>query len=153
MFLHSPEICAGSSKLIRGISLRYPTFYSSLTPFSKRLIFIWNLASNCGVSPKQPYILGNALPGEVATHPSDIALHRNCYSAACHSPQFEAVNMSDRSTQIAAVTIALYTLSLVAVSVRCYVRVCLTRSFGYDDWLIVTTLVRLQSKAFERSVC
>jgi hypothetical protein len=60
--------------------------------------------------------------------------------------------MSDRGTRIAAVTIALYTLSLVAVSVRCYVRVRLTRSFGYDDWLIVTTLVRLRSKAFERSV-
>src|SRR5277367_5255441 len=122
-------------------------------PLSKRLILIWNLASNCGVSSKQPYILGNALPGEVATHPSDIALRRNCYYQPVIHREFEAVNMwSDRGTRIAAVGIALYTLSLVAVSVRCYIRVCLIRSFGYDDWLIVTALVRLQSKAFERSV-
>src|SRR5277367_3109313 len=61
-----------------------------LDPLSKRLILIWNLASNCGVSPKQPYIPGNALTGEVDTHPSDIALPRNCYSTACHSPRIRS---------------------------------------------------------------
>jgi len=60
--------------------------------------------------------------------------------------------LSDRGARIAGVTIALYVLSVVAVSVRCYVRVSLIRSFGYDDWLMVITLVRLKSKAFERSV-
>ena len=56
-----------------------------LDPLSKRLILIWNLASNCGVSSKQPYILGNALPSEVATHPSDIALRRNYLSFTANS--------------------------------------------------------------------
>ena len=85
-----------------------------------------------------------------------IPLTLHCVAIATIQPaihrEFEAVNMSDRSARIAGVTIVLYALSAVAVSVRCYVRVSLIRSFGYDDWLIVATLVRLQSKAFERNV-
>jgi hypothetical protein len=80
-----------------------------------------------------------------------ISLTFHCVAIATIQPcEFEAINMSDRGARIAGVAIALYTLSAVAVSVRCYVRVSLVRSFGYDDWLIVATLVRLQCEAFER---
>src|SRR3954452_24139161 len=152
MSLHSPEICAGSLKPIRDISLRYYTFIApyGLEPLSNRLILTQKLTSprlKLLVSPKQPYTWGTPWQAKLAL----IHLTFHCVAIATIQPiihrEFEAVNMSDRGARIAGVTIALYTLSLVAGSVRCYVRVSLTRSFGYDDWLIVTTLVRLQSKA------
>jgi len=51
------------------------------------------------------------------------------------------VNMQDRGPQLAGICGALLAMSIAAVSVRCYVRAFLTKSFGYDDWLIVATLV------------
>src|ERR1700721_513669 len=50
--------------------------------------------------------------------------------------------MQDRGPQLAGTCASLLSLAIVAVSVRCYVRLALTKSFGYDDWLIVATLVR-----------
>lgn len=47
----------------------------------------------------------------------------------------------DHGPEIAAVGIAFLTLSWVAVSLRCYVRIFITRSFGADDWLSITALV------------
>jgi hypothetical protein len=106
-----------------------------------------------GVSPKQSYIPGKR-PCQARLLLIRLTLH--CVAIATIQPvihrELKAVNMSDRGARIAGVTTALYALSVVAVGVRCYVRVYLIRSFGYDDWLIVATLVRLQSKAFERSV-
>jgi hypothetical protein len=51
------------------------------------------------------------------------------------------VNMQDRGPQLAGICGAFLAVSIAAVSVRCYVRAFLTKSFGYDDWLIVATLV------------
>ena len=51
------------------------------------------------------------------------------------------VNMQDRGPQLAGISGAFLAASVAAVSVRCYVRTFLTKSFGYDDWLIVATLV------------
>jgi hypothetical protein len=50
-------------------------------------------------------------------------------------------NMQDRGPQLAGICGAFLAISVAAVSVRCYVRAFLTKSFGYDDWLIVATLV------------
>jgi hypothetical protein len=50
--------------------------------------------------------------------------------------------MQDRGPQLAGTCGALLALSIAAVSVRCYVRISITKSFGYDDWLILATLVR-----------
>jgi hypothetical protein len=47
----------------------------------------------------------------------------------------------DRGPQVAAVAILFLTLSWVAVSLRCYVRTVLMKSFGADDWLAVASLV------------
>ena len=49
--------------------------------------------------------------------------------------------MQDRGPQLAGTCGALLALAIVAVSVRCYVRLTITKSFGYDDWLMVATLV------------
>jgi hypothetical protein len=51
------------------------------------------------------------------------------------------VNMQDRGPQLAGICGAFLAVSIAAVSVRCYVRAFLTKSFGYDDWLMVATLV------------
>jgi hypothetical protein len=50
--------------------------------------------------------------------------------------------MQDRGPQLAGTCGSLLALGIVAVSVRCYVRLHITKSFGYDDWLMVATLVR-----------
>lgn len=50
--------------------------------------------------------------------------------------------MQDRGPELAGTCASLLALAIVAVSVRCYVRLTLTKSFGYDDWLILATLVR-----------
>jgi hypothetical protein len=50
--------------------------------------------------------------------------------------------MQNRGPQLTGTCGALLALGIVAVSVRCYVRLTMTKSFGYDDWLIVATLVR-----------
>lgn len=47
----------------------------------------------------------------------------------------------DRGPQVAAVAILFLALSWVAVSLRCYVRTVIMKSFGADDWLAVTSLV------------
>jgi hypothetical protein len=47
----------------------------------------------------------------------------------------------DRGPQVAAVAILFLTLSWVAVSLRCYVRSVMMKSFGTDDWLAVASLV------------
>jgi hypothetical protein len=43
----------------------------------------------------------------------------------------------DRGRQVAAVAILFLALSWVAVSLRCYVRTVMMKSFGADDWLAV----------------
>jgi hypothetical protein len=49
--------------------------------------------------------------------------------------------MQDRGPQLVGVLVSFLAASIAAVCVRCYVRTFLTKSFGYDDWLIVATLV------------
>ena len=46
----------------------------------------------------------------------------------------------DRGPEIAAVGITFLILCWVSVSLRCYVRIFLTGSFGADDWLSVAAL-------------
>lgn len=53
-----------------------------------------------------------------------------------------AMAIEDRGPQIAAVGILFLTLPWIAVSLRCYVRTCIMKSFGSDDWLSVASLVR-----------
>lgn len=47
----------------------------------------------------------------------------------------------DRGPQVAALAILFLTLSCVAVTLRCYVRAIMMKSFGTDDWLSVASLV------------
>lgn len=49
----------------------------------------------------------------------------------------------DRGPQVAAVAIPFLALSWVAVSLRCYVRAVMMKSFGADDWLAVASLVSI----------
>ena len=50
--------------------------------------------------------------------------------------------MQDRGPQLVGTCGALLALGIVAVGVRCYVRLAITKSFGYDDSLMLATLVR-----------
>jgi hypothetical protein len=47
----------------------------------------------------------------------------------------------DRGPQLAAVAILFLTLAWIFVSLRCYVRIVMIKSFGIDDWLAVASLV------------
>jgi len=47
----------------------------------------------------------------------------------------------DRGPQLAAVAILFLTLTWIFVSLRCYVRTVMMKSFGMDDWLAVASLV------------
>jgi len=51
--------------------------------------------------------------------------------------------IDNRGPLIAAVGILFLVLTWVAVSLRCYVRIFMIKSFGLDDWLSVAALVRL----------
>jgi hypothetical protein len=51
--------------------------------------------------------------------------------------------IDNRGTLIAAVGILFLVLTWVAVSLRCYVRIFMIKSFGLDDWLSAAALVRL----------
>jgi hypothetical protein len=50
--------------------------------------------------------------------------------------------MQDRGPELAALISVLLAFEIITVCIRCYVRVFLIKSFGYDDWLMVATLVR-----------
>lgn len=50
--------------------------------------------------------------------------------------------MGDTNTQtLLGVSIAFFILSLVAVGLRCFVRVKIVRAFGWDDTVMVVALV------------
>jgi hypothetical protein len=49
--------------------------------------------------------------------------------------------IENRGPQVAAVAIIFLTLSWVAVGLRCYVKLFMTRLFRIDDWLAVLSLV------------
>jgi hypothetical protein len=51
--------------------------------------------------------------------------------------------IDDRGPLIAAVGILFLVLTWVAVTLRCYVRIFMIKSFGLDDWLSAAALVRL----------
>jgi hypothetical protein len=48
----------------------------------------------------------------------------------------------DRGPQVAGVAILFLILSWIFVSLRCYVRGFMIKSFGPDDWFAVASLVR-----------
>jgi hypothetical protein len=48
----------------------------------------------------------------------------------------------DRGPAVVAVVGIMLGLSWITVSLRCYVRGVMIKSFGLDDWLAVATLVR-----------
>lgn len=48
----------------------------------------------------------------------------------------------DRGPEVAAVAILFLTLAWIFVTLRCYVRAAMMKSFGMDDWLAVAALVR-----------
>ena len=50
-----------------------------------------------------------------------------------------------RGPDIKAVAILFLTLSWISVTLRCYVRVFMTKLFRIDDWLALATLVRQSS--------
>ena len=52
--------------------------------------------------------------------------------------------MYNRGPQLEAVTIAFLTFSTICVALRLYVRLRLTKFFGYDDYLLVGAAVSLK---------
>ena len=55
--------------------------------------------------------------------------------------EFGTTNMDNQGPKLAGVTVAFLAFSIATVLLRCYVRAFLSRSFGYDDWLILATLL------------
>ena len=49
--------------------------------------------------------------------------------------------IENRGPQVEAVAITFLTLSWIAVSLRCYARIFITKLFRIDDWLAVIALV------------
>ena len=49
----------------------------------------------------------------------------------------------DRAAQLLAVILAFLVIDWITVTLRCFVRVRIVRSFGLDDWLIVISLVSI----------
>jgi hypothetical protein len=47
----------------------------------------------------------------------------------------------DRSTAVQAVTWAMWALALFAMVLRLYSRLGITRTFGADDWIMVSAMV------------
>lgn len=47
----------------------------------------------------------------------------------------------DRGPQLEGVTITLAVLAVLAFSLRAYVRACMVRAFGWDDWLMAAATV------------
>lgn len=54
--------------------------------------------------------------------------------------------IENRGPQVEAVAITFLTLSLIAVSLRCYVKFFIIRLFRIDDWLMVLSLVWIGSR-------
>ena len=52
-------------------------------------------------------------------------------------------NSGDRSGEAVAVIIFFLSLSTVAVSLRCYCRIRVVKSFGWEDWLAIMAHVGL----------
>jgi hypothetical protein len=53
-------------------------------------------------------------------------------------------NVPSRGPELAGIRGGLLAFSIATVSVRCYIRSCITKSLGYDDWLAVATLLSSQ---------
>lgn len=49
--------------------------------------------------------------------------------------------VENRGPEVAASAILFLTLAWIFVSLRCYVRTVLMKSFGADDWLAIAALV------------
>lgn len=54
-----------------------------------------------------------------------------------------AMAIENRGPQVEAVAIIFLTLSWITVSLRCYVKIFMTRLLRIDDWLAMLSLVRL----------
>lgn len=50
--------------------------------------------------------------------------------------------MEDRSHQVLAVAVLFISLTWLTVGLRCYVRIGMLKSFGYDDYMMLITQVR-----------
>jgi len=58
----------------------------------------------------------------------------------------DAANLGDRPLVMSRVAIAFLVLTWTAVFLRVYVRAVLIRSFGWDDWTIIFTSVRMRNR-------
>jgi len=56
----------------------------------------------------------------------------------------DAANLGDRPFVMSRVATAFLVLTWTAVILRVYVRTVLIRSFGWDDWTIIITLVGMR---------
>lgn len=52
--------------------------------------------------------------------------------------------MENRSNQVLAVAILFISLTWLTVGMRCFVRIRMLKSFGYDDWAMLITQVRVE---------
>lgn len=51
------------------------------------------------------------------------------------------VKIEDRGPQLRAVSVSLYGLALLALLLRCYVRLVIVKAFGPDDWIMLAAMV------------
>lgn len=60
--------------------------------------------------------------------------------------------MEGRSDQVLAVALLFISLTWLTVGMRCYVRIGMLKSFGYDDWMMLATQVGLHLLIFDNTV-
>jgi hypothetical protein len=52
-------------------------------------------------------------------------------------------SQDDRGPELAAIMAAFLALTWISVSLRCLVRIKITKAFGADDWLMVASQVNI----------
>lgn len=55
--------------------------------------------------------------------------------------------MEDRGPQLRAVAASLYALTLLALLLRCYVRLAIVKAFGPDDWMMLVAMVWFRARS------
>lgn len=57
-------------------------------------------------------------------------------------PKTDVDLTEDKGPPVLAVMWALTALTAIIVAIRLYIRACLVKNFGLDDWLVVISIVR-----------
>jgi hypothetical protein len=61
------------------------------------------------------------------------------------SSEILIMTLDDRGSQMLNVALALLVVSTLSVALRCYVRIFVLKTFRWEDWMSLLTLVREKS--------